>query len=128
MSGTQIVRSKIKGLEFDLRCSQKLVANNPTRRSKNHGSHHVGQDVLDEDRPGSLCLTVGHLFLSSSISRYLDAESSKREDWRGTAKSSLWLDRKEEFRSRRTSEGCVGFNGGVPYSSIASSIVFPKTS
>jgi len=67
VSGTQIVRSKIKGLEFDLRCSQKLVANNPTRRSKNHGSHHVGQDVLDEDRPGSLCLTVGHLFLSSSM-------------------------------------------------------------
>jgi len=45
VSGTQIVRSKIKGLEFDLRCSQKLVANNPTRRSKNHGSNHVGQDV-----------------------------------------------------------------------------------
>ena len=96
MSGTQIVRSKIKGLEFDLRCSQKLVANNPTRRSKNHGSHHVGQDVLDEDRPGSLCLTVGHLFLSSSMISMLNRRKEKIGG--GPAKSLYGWIETDEFR------------------------------
>ena len=53
---TQVVRSKKKGHEFDLRYSQKSVDNNSARSSKNHGSNHDGRDVLDEDRPGRLCL------------------------------------------------------------------------